>query len=537
MNPRRMPTKAELIRLQKLYRTDKRIAETLGNGVTEHLVAYWRRKKGIPTYSFPKFSVKEIREVWDRFGDDFHAGMELGLSKAAFYNWRRRYKITRKPAALKLEQLSLELFTGDTPGRKRLGSGHQTIVQKVLSRSADCKSVDIGQEVEIEPEMVIAGDSIDEVIESFNLTGTTYVWNPARVLIPLDGTILSVASGEAERYKSLRDFSRLQQIQNTFDLGEGDGLQVAMEKGLVLPGQVILGCDKTIFACGCLGVLTLKLSASETALVWAEGKVGLTVPETVRVNLTGRLSRGVFVRDVAHHIIAQTQTADMTGKMIEFYGTAIDQMSISERFTLCSIMQDTGCAGVVCPYDATTRRYINPRARKPFTPALADRNAVYVAEFTFDLNIMKAVVSGLAGPGDLTPINEMGGLAVHYVFMGGAVNGRFDDLKIVAEIIKGKKINPLTRLFIQPASRAIYLDALKRGLIRVFAEAGAIVISPGDPRRLDLQEVLAPDENGLTTYHHEITRPGGRLYQVSPATAAVSALTGEITHPAPYVKF
>src|SRR4030042_892128 len=103
MNPRRMPTKTELLRLQKLYRTDKKIAEVLGNDVTEHLVAYWRRKKGIAQYSFPKFSDKEIREVWDRFGDDFHAGMELGISKAAFYNWRRRYKITKKPEALKLE--------------------------------------------------------------------------------------------------------------------------------------------------------------------------------------------------------------------------------------------------------------------------------------------------------------------------------------------------------------------------------------------------------------------------------------------------
>lgn len=536
MSLRRMPTKAELLRLQKLYRTDKRIAEVLGNGVTEHLVAYWRRKKGIPIYSFPKFSDKEIREVWDRFGDDFHAGMELGISKAAFYNWRRRYKITQKPAALKLEQLSLELFTDDTSGRRKQGTGRQTICRKILAHKNGLKEVEPGQQVEIEPEIIIAAGNAGKVLDSFNKCGTTYVNNPARLIIPLDEIPSPDKRQSVVGNKSVRDFVRLQKINNFFDIGEGSGLQATVEKGLVLPGQVVLGSDQSVAACGSLGAATFAVSAEEMAGVWAEGKLQITIPETIRIILSGRLPRGVFVRDVAHYLVSQLHGRKVENKNIECYGSAIEQMSISERFTLCTVLAGLNVAGVICPFDPTTRRYINPRARKPFTPILADRNAVYAAEYTFDLNTMKPLACRLDKLEKISPVAEMSGVTIQSVFIGGAANGRFDDLRIVADIVKGKKINLQVRLFIQPASRTVYLESLKRGLVRVFAEAGAIVLSPGDWRGPVNSELLAPEEQGLTTIFNPASSSTAGLYQVSPATAAVSALTGQITSPVNYVK-
>jgi len=523
--------------LQKLYRTDKRIAEVLGNGVNEHLVAYWRRKKGVAKYSFPKFSENEIREVWDRFGDDFHAGMELGISKAAFYNWRRRYKITKKPEALKLEQLSLELHTSDKRRQRMSGAGHLTFVQKLLTQRSGGERLEPGQTLDVEPDMIMVPGGDSRALEFFQKTGMTYVRNPNRVVIPLDGNCLNGVSDLAEAHKAMREFVRKQQIKNFFDLGEGNPQQVIIEKGLLLPGQISLGGDAASMTLGCMGALALAAEAEEISGLWATGTHKIEVPETIRVNITGRLPRGVYVRDIMHHVIQQLSGSDAAGKAIEYYGTGIDQMSISERITLCHMSSATGAKTAICPFDSTTRRYVNPRARRPFTPILADRNADYAGEYSFEINTMRPVAAGPEKIDIVTPVDELNGVLVRQVFIGGIANGRFDDLKTVAEILKGKRANQEVRLILQPASRAIYLEALKKGLIRVFVEAGAIIVNPGSPLFGGTMPLLAQDEKGLTTdFNIDFGAGSGRIYQVSPATAAASALTGRITNPSAYVK-
>jgi homoaconitase/3-isopropylmalate dehydratase large subunit len=537
MSPRRIPTKAELLRLQKLYRTDKRIAEVLGNGVTEHLVAYWRRKKGVPKYSFPKFSENEIREVWDRFGDDFHAGMELGISKAAFYNWRRRYKITKRPEALKLEQLTLELHTRDKKHPRMSGTGRQTITQKILSRRSGVEKTEPGEVLEVEPDMVVVPGDAGRVLDLFGKTGMTYVRNPNRIVIPLDGGPPTNGRDLAATHKAIRDFVRRQQIKNFFDIGEGNPQQVVIEKGLLLPGQLSLGSDQGAATLGCMGALAFSIGPEEMSNVWASGKAELPVPETIRVNVSGKPPRGVFARDVIHNIIGHLKTTGAEGMVIEYYGTGIDQMSLSERITLCHMSSATGARAAICPYDSTTRRYVNPRARKPFTPVMADRNATYSSEYSFEINTMKPMASGPEIIETVAPVDELGGLPIRQVFIGGIANGRFDDLKIVADILKGKRVNPEVRFILQPASRAIYLEALKKGLMRVFVEAGGIIVNPGSPLAGRNMPLLADEENGLTTYFDTSFDIGdGQLYQVSPATAAASALTGRITNPTPYVR-
>ncbi len=537
MSPRRIPTKGELLRLQKLYRSDKKMAEILGGDVTEQLVAYWRRKKGIARYSFPKFSEKDIQDAWDRFGDDFHAGLELGLSKAAFYNWRRRYKITRKPAALKLEQLSLELFTDEKSDHKRQGNGHQTLVQKILAHHLDQKEAVIGRTYDLEPDVAFGLCRVGDVLNRFHELETTYVKNPARIIISLDGADATGETNPAAMFKAVRTFVRLQQIKSFFDTGEGDGLQAAMERGMILPGQFIVGSRPEIVSCGALGAVSLPVTAEAMAAVWADGQWPVTVPETVRLLVTGRLPRGVFARDVGHHITAQMAHGECRERIIEFYGAAIDQMSIPERFTLCCLALTTGAIGAVCPFDATTRRYISPRARRPFTPVLADRNASYAAEFTFDVNTMKPLAATLTTQWKVTPAEELTGVSIQQVFLGGMIGGHFDDLKIAADILKGKQVNPDTRLSIQPSSRSVYLEMVKKGLARVFTEAGATILNPGGFSLAGRNPMISVGERGLTTYF-DADQPScdGELFYVSPATAAASALTGQITNPAGYIK-
>jgi aconitase B len=376
--PRKIPTRAELLRMQKLYRTDKKIAEVLGNGVTEHLVGYWRRKKGIARHTFPKFSEKEIRELWDRFGDDFRAGMEIGISKAAFYNWRRRYKITKKPEALKLEQLSLELHTPGEKPRRAPGGGRQTVAQKILALRVDRDGVSVGEEVQIEPDVVLAPADSAPVVRKFIDSGTTYVWNPNRVVMPLDGSVAATAGEAAELFKTVRDFARRQQLRNFFEIGEGSPPQVVVEKGLILPGHLGVGCEPRAFSMGSIGALSLSVSPDFMSCLWADGRVNLIVPESVRVFVTGKTPRGVFARDIVHDIIARLKdTGVALDRIVEFYGIGVERMSISERMTLCHAAVPVSAAAAFCAFDATTRRYINPRARRGFAPMMADRNAVY----------------------------------------------------------------------------------------------------------------------------------------------------------------
>jgi 3-isopropylmalate/(R)-2-methylmalate dehydratase large subunit len=262
------------------------------------------------------------------------------------------------------------------------------------------------------------------------------------------------------------------------------------------------------------------------------------VPETIRILITGRTPRGVFVRDIVHHIIARLAAAGAaTDRIIEFYGGGVDRMSVSERMTLCHIACGVGAAAAVCPFDTTTRRYVNPRARRSFTPAMADRNAVYAAEYTFEVNKMKPAASGPGTVTEFIPVEQLDGVPIQQVYLGGMANGRFDDLKIAADILKGKRVNPDVRMFVHPVSRAVYLEALKKGLVRVFVEAGAVVCNPGGPDAILQMAPPAKEEKALTTlFAASFDYGSGEMYQVSPATAAASALTGQITNPAGYVK-
>jgi 3-isopropylmalate/(R)-2-methylmalate dehydratase large subunit len=527
MSPRRTPTKAELLRLQKLYRTDRKMAEALGNGVTEHLVAYWRRKKGIATYSFPKFSEKEIQEVWDRFGDDFHAGMELGISKPAFYNWRRRYKITKKPTALKLEQLSLELFTADKTGPRRSGSGRKTIAQKILAEKSGQAEILPGMTVDVEPDLTLVTNDAGQVLAAFEDSGPHMVWNPARVVIAL-GNQPSPECQDPCRQREIHDFARRQHIKNFFDIGEGDGCQTIMERGMALPGQLTLCDARDSFACGSIGSLTALLSSSDMATLWRTGRISLTAPGSLRVFISGRAARGVFIADIAGHISSHL-TGKVDGKVIEFYGPAVNTMTLSERITLCHNASTTGAAAAICPFDATTRRFVTPRARRPFTAMLADRDANYDGEYSFEINALKPVA---VGPDlTVTPLDELTGMLVQRLYIGGTAGGRFDDLKMAADILKGKKINPEVRLIIQPVSRAVYLEALKKGILRVFVEAGADIFNPGyypfslPSTRPASGETLFATETGTFA-----------AYVGSAAAVAVAAITGQITNPSSYVR-
>lgn len=536
---RRIPTKAELLRLQKLYRTDKKIATAMGGGVTDHLVAYWRRKKGIAKYSFPKFSQQEVQEMWDRFGDDFRAGMELGISKAAFYNWRRRYKISNKPEALKLEQLTLGFYTHDARGRKRPGAGRQTVAQKILCGQSGKKSLEPGESVEIAPELILVAGNAGTTLDHFGKSGISYVQHPSRIIISLEDNLTRADENKnnPETEKRLRDFARLQKIKTLYESGHGSLSQLTIETAALRPGQFGVISDAAYASQGSLGAFVTPIGDAETARLWSSGAIEITTPETIRVMISGKMPRGLFARDIAHHIETALAGEETAGTVIELAGTGLESLTIPERITLCLVLSQADCAGLICAYDATTRRYINSRAQYSYRPAVADRNAVYKAEVSVDLNTLNPVAVANQSGHKLIAIDQLQDSLVNYIYLGGPANGRFADMKIAAEVLKGSTISANVRLIIQAASSKVYLEALKKGLIRVFVEAGAVVTGPGGLCQNGCFSLPAEGEVALTTHHDlKFYSPGCRVYQVSPASAAASALTGHITNPTGYIK-
>lgn len=539
MPRRKIPTKAELIQLQKLYKTDEKIAERLGN-VTPQLVAYWRRKKNVPKHSFPKFSREEIRELWERFGDDYRCGLELGISKAAFYNWRRRYGLKDKPAFLKLEQLELDL--GGPEGNRHMSLyGSQSITQKIFAERCGCEKVEIGSELTIEPDLALSNDNAGLVMNLFNENGNSYVWNPNRIVIPFDHLVFPEAENTAEFHKAVREFVSRQNIKYFYDYSEGISPQVAFENAHILPGQFAVGTDSGVTALGSLGAFAIPIEIEEMARIWSEGKYRMAVPDSVKIIINGKMPKGVFIRDVLLFIASKVKASSLRGKCVEFYGTTVSQLSISERFALCHQLRSLGAMTAIVPFDSITRRYLNRRTNMPYRPAIADKDTDYDETFEFNVENLTPQAACPHGFDNVVSIQEIEGQPLQKIIIGSASNGRYDDLRIAADILKGKKIAGNILLMVCPCSRRVYLEALKKGLIRALLDSGAMIMNPGaSPWRVNHQGFLASGENCLATVasNHKgaLGSEEANIFLASPATAAASAIKGTITDPTGYIK-
>ena len=534
-----VPTKGELLQLQKLYKTDEKIGERLG-GVPAYLVAYWRRKKNIPKHSLPKFSEMEVRNLWERYGDDEKAGLELGLSKAAFYNWRRRYGIREKPAFLKLEQLEFAFPGATLSAHANSLYGKQSVAQKILARAAGVERAEVGESIDVEPDLAVSHREIGEVVQRFKKLGAVYVWNPNKIVITED----YLGSGESPapiiEPKVIHEFVKRQRIKGVYDLREGLSQQVVIENGHILPGELVVAVGTNAGAFGCLGSHSASLTPELVAQLWAAGKTTLRVPPTIRIVVGGRKGRGVYVRDILMAIKRKIGAAAAAGAVIEYSGSVISQTTLSERITLSSLANEVGAVGAIAPYDSTTRRYLTGRGPGNYKPIIPDKNAEYASIFQINIDQVVPQIACPMPADTIKDVAELEGTSIQLVILGSLANGRFDDLRIAADILKGKQVHADCRLLIVPASRAVYLEALKKGLIRVFVEAGAVIVSSGSFDERSLAGSLAGGERGLTTFGSEIAAQtgatGAEFYLCSPATAAVSALNASITDPTRFVR-
>ncbi len=537
---RKIPTKSELLQLQKLYKTDERIGERLG-GVPAYLVAYWRRKKNIPKYSLPKFSETEIRNLWERYGDDEKAGLELGISKAAFYNWRRRYGLREKPAFLKLEQLEFDFPGVRPPSHASSLYGKRSVVQKIMARAAGRDRVEVGEEVQIEPDLAISAGESRGVIAEFMKRDAEFVWNPNKIVLTVD-----CRNGDSDTQESLdlaevRQFARRQGIKSFYDLREGTCHQLVVEKGLVLPGHKVIGTAGEMASFGCMAAMAAPVDRATMADLWVEGHCRMTVPRTARVILSGRRYRGVHAVDIALSVAGQLETGAVADMVLEYVGSTVSQMSVGERFTLSNLTALTGARAGTCAYDATTRRFLTGRTLTRYQPVLPDKDAEYQQIYQLNIEQIGPQIASGSNPVDIRRVEEAEDLPVSLIVLGPCTTGRFEDLRVAAEILKGRQVHEDCLMAVIPGSRRVYLEALKKGLIRVFAEAGAVMMSPGcGAEVLRRGGLLAPNDRCLTTSYRQFLdgQNGSRveMYLCSPATAAASALHGVITEPTRYLR-
>ena len=412
-----------------------------------------------------------------------------------------------------------------------------TLTEEIFSRKLD-RRVQAGEIVVAPVDYVMSHDNTTPLaIESFRKLDRP-LWDPERVIIAFDHMVPAPTTAAAELHRTIRAFIREQGIRHVFQ--EGICHQVLVEYGFTVPGGLVVGADSHSCTYGALGCFGTGMGSTDVAVIFATGRSWFRIPETVRVTLQGELQQGVYAKDICLALARQLDVDGATYMAVEYGGEAVRAMDISERMTLANMSIEMGAkAGLVEP-DERTLAYVAPRARDSFEPVYPDRPA-YAQEVELDVSKLVPQVACPNEVSNVTSVVEVEGTPLDQVFIGTCTNGRLDDLAIAAEIIQGHEVHPNTRLVITPASRHVYIEALKRGYIQTLVEAGAQVTNAGcGPCIGRHQGVLAAGERALTTqnrnFRGRMGDPTSEIYLGSPATAAASAIAGYIADPRRFLR-
>jgi len=411
-----------------------------------------------------------------------------------------------------------------------------TFAQKILARKAGLDSVAVGQIVEVEPDFCLSHDNTAAISKTFKKIGVEWVKYPERFVIVLDHTVPASTEKYAQGHKEIREFVQEQGILNFYDAGVGICHQVLPEKGFALPGKLILGSDSHTTTYGAFGSFSAGIGRSEMAVLYATGKIWLKTPASFKIVVKGRLEDPITSKDLILKIIGEIGADGALYRSIEFSGEAIEVMSLSSRMVLSNMAVECGAKnGYIAP-DEKTLSFLEGRAGAEYTPVYPDTDAEYEKILEFDASTITPQVAKPHTVDNVVPVKEVEGTKIDQALLGTCTNGRLEDLRLAAKILKGGKVAKNVRMLVLPASQEVLLQALSEGLIETFVKAGALVLNPGCGPCLGAhQGVLAPGEVCLSTANRNFKgRMGSReadIYLASPATVAASAITGTITDP------
>ena len=412
----------------------------------------------------------------------------------------------------------------------------KTVSEKILARVAGKKTVESGEIVDANVDLAMSHDNAALVSKIFGQIGVKRVWNPNKIVFVLDHRTPANTSKTAEGHKAIREFAKKQSIANFYDVGEGICHQILPEKGFVLPGMLIVGTDSHTTTYGAFGAFATGIGATEMAAVWATGKLWLKVPETLKFNIVGELPKYVMAKDIILNIIKRVGADGANYKACEFYGDAVENMSIDSRMCISNQAMEMGAKAAIILPDKKTVEYAKSRTNVKFESVYADNDARYEQTFDVDVESIEPQVSCPNMVDNVKSVSEVAGVHIDQAVLGSCTNGRLEDLAVVAEIMKDRTILKNVRMIIVPASRFVYLEAIRRGYVQIFLKAGAVLVNPGCGPCLGLhQGVLAEGECAISStnrnFRGRMGSPYAKVYLGSPATVAASALKGEITDP------
>ncbi|KAF5409858.1 MAG: homoaconitase large subunit [Candidatus Methanocomedens sp.] len=408
-----------------------------------------------------------------------------------------------------------------------------TISEKIFSRASN-SDAHAGDFVIANVDCAMAHDGTSVLaVKAFREMEVPKVWDPARIVIPFDHIVPASTDVAANLQYDIRQWIRQQGILNMYDVGEGICHQVLPEQGFALPGRLIVGADSHSCTYGAFGAFGTGVGATDMAEIFASGKLWFRVPQTMRVTVEGKLGDRVSAKDLTLNVIKHIGADGATYKAMEYYGSAIEDLSIAGRMTLCNMAIEMGGKAGIVPPDKKTDEFLKGRAVDAYTPVYADEDARYCEDIHIDVDDLPPQVAIPHSVDNVCDVDEVAGTAIDQVFIGSCTNGRLEDLEAAARILKGRSV--AVRTIVIPASRTVLLEAIAKGYIFSLIEAGATLGPPGCGPCLGAHlGVLAEGEVCVSTSNRNFKGRmgrGGLLYLASPETAAASALKGEIADP------
>ena len=414
-----------------------------------------------------------------------------------------------------------------------------TMTQKILASHAGLDSVTAGQLIEANLDLTLANDITGPVaIREMEKAGFDHVFDKNKIALVMDHFAPNKDIKSAEQCLTCRNFAGKHEVVNFFDVGQM-GIEHALlpEQGLVGPGELIIGADSHTCTYGALGAFSTGVGSTDLAAGMATGKAWFRVPSAIKFNLTGSLPKYVSGKDVILHIIGKIGVDGALYRSMEFAGEGVASLSMDDRFTICNMAIEAGAKNGIFPVDDKTREYIKGRVNREVTEFAADADAVYDEEYTINLSELRPTVACPHLPENTKTVDELGKIEIQQSVIGSCTNGRIQDMRDAAAILKGRKVKKNVRTIVIPATQTIYLQCIEEGLAKIFVEAGAILSTPTcGPCLGGHMGILAHDEKAVsTTNRNFVGRMGhvsSEIYLANPAVAAASAVAGYIIDPA-----
>jgi 3-isopropylmalate/(R)-2-methylmalate dehydratase large subunit len=413
-------------------------------------------------------------------------------------------------------------------------------IENILARAAGMKSVKTGEIINCKVDLAGINDLYLQTIRSFFEMGATRVCDPSKVIVFLDHYAPASTIAQADNQKQFREFCWDQGIDLLMDIDQGVCHQVLADKGLSYPGEVLVVTDSHTTTHGAFGAFGTGVGATDLAIILATGQLWFRVPEIIRINLEGKLKKGVYSKDIALKVIGTLGADYGVYRAVEFTGPVLKNLSISERMALCNMTTEMGAKTSYIQPDETTFNFLQDKVKHDYNVFTTAAGYQYFAEHSFDVSSLKPQVAAPHSVDNVDDIAKYAGKPINQAFLGTCTGGRAEDLAVAAGILKGKHINPRTRFVIVPASKGVFLEAMAKGHIQTLVEAGATFVTPGCAACLGThQGVLAVGETCITSSSRNFPGRMGHgkaeIYVASPAAVAAAALEGKIVDPSDYI--